>query len=401
MEITRSKEQDQVLSFEDTSVAFAHKSNKELRKMYWLFAMMNRRLMVKTGTGFVKWAFKFRLPVVKWAVKNTVFAHFCGGQSIEDSQKTIDTLARFNIGTILDYSVEGEKTEESFEQTARETILTIEKAAQQPEKIPFCVFKVTGLASFDLLAKVQANDQLSETEQQAWQRAQQRIDNVCQQAYEKKVRIFIDGEETWIQDTIDQLAYTMMQKYNRDMPIIYNTYQMYRVASLANLKQAYKDAEQNNYWLGAKLVRGAYMEKERARAEEKGYSDPIQPNKAASDKDFDAGITFCVEKRHQIALCAGTHNEQSSLLLTQLMDQYGVAKDDPNTYFSQLFGMSDHISFNLAKAGYNVAKYVPYGPIASVMPYLIRRADENTSVAGQSSREFMLIQAERKRRKAK
>lgn len=401
MEITQSKEQNQVLSFEDTSIAFAHKSNKELRKMYWLFAMMNRRWMVKTGTGFVNWAFKFRLPVVKWAVKNTVFSHFCGGQSIEDSQKTIDTLAKFNIGTILDYSVEGEKTEESFEQTARETILTIEKAAQQPEKIPFCVFKVTGVAAFDLLAKVQAGDQLNDAEQQAWQRAQKRVNDICLEAYNKKVRIFIDGEETWIQDTIDQLAYAMMQKYNQETPIIYNTYQMYRVASLANLKQAHKEATEGNYWLGAKLVRGAYMEKERARAQEKGYTDPIQPNKAASDKDFDAGITFCVEQRDRIALCAGTHNEQSSLLLTELMNQHNVAKNDPNIYFSQLFGMSDHISFNLAKAGYNVAKYVPYGPIASVMPYLIRRADENTSVAGQSSREFMLIQTERKRRKSK
>lgn len=401
MEITQSKEQDKVLSFEDTSIAFAHKSNNELRKMYWLFALMNRRWMVKTGTGFVKFAFKFRLPIVKWAVKNTVFAHFCGGQSIEDSQKTIDTLTKFSIGTILDYSVEGEKTEKSFEQTTQETILTIEKAAQQPEKIPFCVFKVTGVVAFDILAKVQAKEQLNEVEQQAWQKAQERVDKICRKAYEKNVRIFIDGEETWIQDTIDELAYAMMAKYNKEVATVYNTYQMYRVASLDNLKQAHQEAEKNSYWLGAKLVRGAYMEKERARAEEKGYADPIQPNKAASDKDFDAAVTFCVEQRNRIALCAGTHNEQSSLLLTQLMTQHNISKKDPNIYFSQLFGMSDHISFNLAKAGYNVAKYVPYGPIASVMPYLIRRADENTSVAGQSSREFMLIQTEQKRRKMK
>ena len=399
MEITQLKEQNTPLSFEDTSIAFAHKSNKELRKMYWLFAMMNRRWMVKTGTGFVKQALRFRLPLVKWAVKSTVFDHFCGGQSIEDSQHTIDLLDKFNIGTILDYSVEGEKNESSFDHTTQETIRTIEKASQQSEKIPFSVFKVTGVASFDLMAKIQAGETLTDAEQQAWEKARQRVNQICQKASEHKVRIFIDGEETWIQDTIDQLTYEMMKKYNQEMPIVYNTYQMYRTASLENLKAAFEEAEKENYWLGAKLVRGAYMEKERARAEEKGYADPIQPNKAASDKDFDAGLQFCMEQRHRIALCAGTHNEQSSMLLTQLITQYNLPKNDPNVYFSQLFGMSDHISFNLAKAGYNVAKYVPYGPVASVMPYLIRRADENTSVAGQSSREFMLISKEKKRRK--
>jgi len=399
MDITQLKEQNTPLSFEDTSIAFAHKSNQELRKMYWLFSIMNRRWMVKTGTGFVKWAFKFRVPIVRWAVKNTVFAHFCGGQSIEDSQQTINTLDKFNIGTILDYSVEGEKNEASFEHTTQETILTIEKASQQPEKLPFCVFKMTGVASLDLMAKIQAGESLTNTEQQAWERARERVNQICQKAFEHQVRLFIDGEETWIQDTIDALTYEMMRKYNQEAPIVYNTYQMYRTASLGNLKVAFEEAEQANYWLGAKLVRGAYMEKERDRAEEKGYADPIQPNKAASDQDFDDGLRFCMENRHRIALCAGTHNEQSSLLLTQLIEQYQLPKNDPNIYFSQLFGMSDHISFNLAKAGYNVAKYVPYGPVASVMPYLIRRADENTSVAGQSSREFMLIKKEKKRRR--
>lgn len=400
MEITQLKEQNTPLSFEDTSVAFAHKSNQELRKMYWLFSIMNRRWMVKTGTGFVKWAFKFRIPLVKWAVKNTVFAHFCGGQSIEDSQHTIDTLNKFNIGTILDYSVEGEKNETSFDHTTQETILTVEKASQQPQKIPFCVFKMTGVASFDLMAKIQAGEQLTNTEQQAWERALQRVDQICRKAFEHRVRLFVDGEETWIQDTIDKVTYDMMKKYNQEVAIVYNTYQMYRTASLGNLKAAFAEAEQAGYWLGAKLVRGAYMEKERARAEAHGYPDPIQPNKAASDHDFDEGLRFSMEQRHCIALCAGTHNEQSSLLLTQLIEQYQLPKNDPNVYFSQLFGMSDHISFNLAKAGYNVAKYVPYGPVASVMPYLIRRADENTSVAGQSSREFMLIKKEKKRRRA-
>jgi proline dehydrogenase len=387
-----------VTSFEDTAIAFSAKSNAALRKMYWLFWAMNNNFIVRFGTAAISMAFSMRLPI-KWVVKNTIFSHFCGGESIEDCQKTIDNLAKYGIGTILDYSVEGEKNESSFDKTAQEIIETVEMAARNRTKIPFSVFKVTGIGSFDLLAKVQAGEALSSQEAQNWQKVQNRVETICQKAHELQVRIFVDAEESWIQDAIDGLAYQMMQKYNKESPIVYNTFQMYCHATLANLKKALADAEAQDYWLGAKVVRGAYMEKERARAEEKGYPDPIQPDKASSDRDFDLAIAFCVENHHRTAICAGTHNEQSSYLLTQLLDKHQIMPENPNFYFAQLFGMSDHISYNLAKAGYNVAKYVPYGPVKAVIPYLFRRATENTSVAGQSSREFNLIRQEVKRRR--
>ncbi|MFT5914958.1 MAG: proline dehydrogenase, partial [Bacteroidia bacterium] len=264
---------------------------------------------------------------------------------------------------------------------------------------PFCVFKVTGLASTPLLAKVQSGKTLTEQEEKAWQRIKARVNNICETAHKKRVRIFIDGEETWIQKTIDDLAMQMMEKFNKELPIVYNTYQMYVASKLAQLETDHQQAVEKGFYLGAKLVRGAYMEKERERAEKMGYPDPIQPSKLASDKAFDDSLHFCVTHREQMAICAGTHNEQSSLLLTELMEKHGISKENPNFYFAQLYGMSDHISFNLANADYNVAKYLPYGPVKAVIPYLFRRADENTSVAGQSSREFSLIKKEMERRK--
>lgn len=386
------------ISLENTAIAFSSKSNFELRKMYWLFGMMNQNWLVRFGTWAIQLAFKLHLPI-QWLVKQTVFAHFCGGENIEDCQKSLEKLAKYRVGAILDYSVEGEKNEKGFELTTQEILRTIEKAALHKDKIPFSVFKVTGVAPFALLEKIQAQETLTEVEQKDWNNACMRVDMICKRAYERKVRLFIDAEESWIQHTIDNLAYEMMEAYNTSEPILYNTFQMYCHASLENLKQAYQDAVDKNYFLGAKLVRGAYMEKERARAEEKGYPDPIQPNKAASDKDFDAALRFCVLHHRRVALCAGTHNEQSSILLTQLMEENQISPENPNFYFAQLYGMSDHISYNLANAGFNVAKYVPYGPVKAVLPYLFRRAAENTAVAGQSSREFGLIQAEIRRRK--
>jgi proline dehydrogenase len=386
------------VSFEDTAIAFSSKSNAELRKTHWLFWAMNNPALVKFGTTAIKLSFAMRLPI-KWLVKNTIFNQFCGGESIEDCQKSIDRLAKYGIGTILDYSVEGEKSEKSFEATMHETVETIQLASQKRDKIPFSVFKVTGVAPFAVLEKVQAKETLTEEEKTAWENAQRRVETICAEAHKQQVRLFIDAEESWIQTTIDELAYTMMRKFNREMPIVYNTYQMYCHATLGELKKAYTQAEQEGYFLGAKVVRGAYMEKERARAEAKNYQDPIQPNKEASDRDFNEAISFCAAHIDKIGLCAGTHNEQSSYLLVQLMDKYNISPKNPNVYFAQLFGMSDHISYNLAQAGYNVAKYVPYGPVKAVIPYLFRRAAENTSVAGQSSREFTLIKNEVRRRK--
>lgn len=387
----------QKINFDDTEVAFSAKSNQVLRKAYLIFATLNKNWLVSTGTTLVKVAFKLHLPV-KWIVKKTVFEHFCGGETIQDCNKTIEQLAAFGIGTILDYSVEGEKTEKGFEATATEILLTIHKAENNPD-IPFCVFKVTGIASTELLEKVQSKKPLSPEEKDAFDRVRARVDKICKAAANHHVKIFIDGEESWIQDPIDTLAYEMMEKYNREEVIVFNTYQMYRWASLGALAKAYEHGQANGYRVGAKLVRGAYMEKERERAHEMGYPDPIQPDKAATDQDYNHALRFCMDHIGSMELCSGSHNEFSNQLLTELMDEAGLAPGDKRVWFAQLYGMSDNISFSLAKAGFNVAKYVPYGPVASVMPYLIRRAEENTSIAGQSSREYLLVKKEMQRRK--
>jgi proline dehydrogenase len=385
------------LSFEDTEIAFRSKSNRDLQRSYLLFKAIGYNWLVKAGPPLVDLAFKIRLPI-KGLIKQTVFKQFCGGESMNECDVVMDHLHRFGIGSILDYSVEGKEEETEFEHTAEETILTVIKAAGNP-KIPFCVFKVTGLARFDLLAKVNAKENLSTDEQHEFDRVKERVERICRKAYDSNVRIFIDAEESWIQDTIDGLAREMMLKFNREKVTVYNTVQLYRHDRLAFLRHSYEDALKHNYFLGIKLVRGAYMEKEAARAEEKGYRNPIQPDKASSDRDYNAALTFCVERIDRISICAGTHNEQSSMLLVQLMQQKGIRPDDKRICFSQLFGMSDHISFNLSSAGYNVAKYLPYGPVQSVMPYLFRRAAENTSVKGQSGRELTLISKEVRRRK--
>jgi proline dehydrogenase len=383
--------------FDDLQKAFVSRSNADLRRMHLLFGTMAYPWLVKMGTVMINLSLKIGLPV-KGLIKSTLFAHFCGGESIEECSQTINKLHRFQVGTILDYSVEGAKTDAGFEKTAQEIIQTIKKSAEQPEAIPFSVFKVSGIASLDLLEKIQSGKALSQDEKEAYRQVNERVDRICGYAASLGVRIFIDAEESWIQQPIDQMAYAMMAKYNNSKPIVYNTYQLYRSDALDNLRRAYHYATMNNYWLGAKLVRGAYMEKERKRAEEMGYPSPIQVDKAATDRDFDQALRFCVDNKQRIAFCAGTHNEQSSQYLTLLMNKYNISPGDPNVYFAQLYGMSDHISYNLAEAGYRVAKYVPYGPVKAVMPYLFRRAEENTSVAGQTGRELGLIKAELNRR---
>jgi proline dehydrogenase len=388
---------DPKISFEDTSIAFSSKSKKDLLKMYWLFASMNNQKLVKIGTSLVKTALNMHLPVKK-LIKYTIFEHFCGGETIQDCEKTIAELGRYGIGTILDYSVEGEKTEAGFDRTMQETLATIEKASQSTH-IPFSVFKVTGIASAELLEKVQQKIVLTADEQRAFERVKERFYSICRLAFEKKVKVFVDGEESWIQDTIDALTYEMMEQYNREQPIIYNTYQLYRSAALGNLKEASRTAEEKGYFLGAKLVRGAYMEKESKRAAERRYPDPIQPSKEATDRDFNSGIIFCLNQRSHLSFCLGTHNEASCYLLIDEMKKRSISSNDTDIWFAQLYGMSDNISYNLAAEGYNVAKYVPYGPVEAVMPYLFRRAEENTSVAGQTSREFNLIKKELTRRK--
>lgn len=385
------------VSFEDTSIAFSTQSDFKLRKTYWLFALMNKGWLVNLGTFFIKIALRLRLPI-KLLIKNTIFGQFCGGESIPDAEKTIQTLHDAHVGTILDFSVEGEETEKSFDDTTLEILRTIERASESSD-IPFSVFKITGLASAELLEAVQVGDSLDKPQKAEFDRVLKRVDSLCRRACERNVRIFIDAEESWIQDTIDTLAYAMMDRYNHERPVVYNTYQMYRWESLEHLRRDTEEARAKGYYLGVKLVRGAYLEKERLRAHEEEYQDPIQATKEATDRDFNAAIDYCLENRSVVSICLGTHNEYSCQYCLQQMNRMGIASGDEHIYFAQLLGMSDNISYNLASAGYNVAKYVPYGPVEAVMPYLFRRADENKSIAGQSSREFTLVSNELKRRK--
>lgn len=386
------------ISFEDTSVAFSYKSDAALKKANFIFSMVNHPWISAAAIGSVKFALNMHLPV-EGIIRKTAFDHFCGGVSIDDCDEEIAQLSKYGVGTILDYSVEGEKSEKGFDLVTDELLRTIDKAKRNPVGIPFSVFKVTGIGDSDLLEKVQKEEVLTIEEQRAYERVRERVDKICARAHAANIPVLIDAEETWIQDPIDALAYEMMAKYNKDRAIVFNTFQLYRTATLQNLKNAFAEASQKKYHLGAKLVRGAYMEKERARAEQLGYTNPIQPNKEASDKAFNEALEFCVENIARIGFMCGSHNEYSNQYLTTLMQKYGIKHNDERVWFAQLYGMSDNISFNLAKAGYKVAKYVPYGPVRSVMPYLFRRAQENTSVAGQSSRELILIRKELERRK--
>lgn len=387
----------QGLSFDNTETAFSWRSDWELKKAYYLFRIIGNPALSKVGKVATQVAMALHLPV-KGAIKATIYKQFVGGETIAECAQTTQVLDRYGIGTILDYSVEGKEVDDEFEKTKQETIRTIETAAGNPH-IPYCVFKVTGLCRNSLLEKLSDNSPLSDLEMARFDRLMGRIDTICKSAWETGTPIFIDAEESWIQPAIDRLATAMMEKYNKERAVVYNTLQMYRHDRMAHLHQAYETAQAQGYFYGVKLVRGAYMEKERARAAKMGYPSPIQPDKASTDRDFDAAVQFCLDHIDRISFCAGSHNEESSMKLAIEIDKRGIARNDKRIYFAQLFGMSDHISFNLSKAGYNVAKYVPYGPVRDVMPYLIRRAAENTSVAGQTGRELSLIIKELQRRK--
>lgn len=387
------------VQFEDTAIAFSYKTDAELRKANFIFSLVNNPMISSLATGAVKLGLFLHLPI-KGLIKRTVFSHFCGGETIDQCGEIVEKLGNYNVGAILDYSVEGASSEEGFDKTTEEIIQTIE-AFKKNKAIPFCVFKTTGIADAALLAKVQAKERLSAEEEIAYNKVKNRVDSICKKAYEYKAKVLIDAEDSWIQNPIDQLAYEMMEKYNKESALVFNTYQMYRADMLTNLREAYHNAAMNNYFLGVKMVRGAYMEKERERAEKMGYPDPIHPTKQATDDAFNKALAFCIDNKQRISLMCGSHNDYSNQYLTVLMEKHSMQNNDDRVWFAQLYGMSDPISFNLAKAGYNVAKYVPYGPIEAVIPYLLRRADENTSVAGQSSRELRLIRKELKRRKSR
>jgi proline dehydrogenase len=396
-----------MISFDNTEIAFRSKNKQDLQRAYWLFKIIGAPSIVKIGKLLTPLALRLKLPI-KGVIKKTIFKQFCGGESIQECDHTIEQLAAFGIGTILDYSVEGKTQEDDFEKTTQIIIETIEKSATD-KHIPFAVFKITGIAQHHLLELVSSQlratrkgenfREFTPSERAGISAIMERIDRICAAAARHQTRLFIDAEETWIQTAIDQWTFDMMCKYNQTHCIVYNTVQMYRHDRLAYLHAEYERAKNAGIKYGVKLVRGAYMEKERARAQAMGYPSPIQPDKASTDKDYDAALDFLVANRAVFSVCAGTHNENSSMYLATLLHKEQVAPNDPKFYFAQLLGMSDHISYNLSDAGYQVAKYVPFGPVQEVLPYLLRRADENTSVAGQTSRELGLIIKERARRK--
>ncbi|MEJ7846754.1 MAG: proline dehydrogenase family protein [Pyrinomonadaceae bacterium] len=384
------------LDFQDTATAFADKSDAELKEKYRLFRLLNSPFLNAVGTRAANFSLSLGLPV-EGLIKSTIFEQFCGGETIEECEPTIVNLGRANIGTILDYSVEGKATEADFENTKEEIIRTIDRAKDDPN-IPFAVFKVTGVAPLGTLERLSAKKKLDAKSQAKCERIHNRVEEICSFAYQNGQAVFIDAEESWIQDAIDRMATDMMERYNLEQPIIFNTLQMYRTDRLQYLREARREAKNNGYLLAVKIVRGAYMEKERARASEMNYPSPIQPDKASTDRDYNAAIDYCLDHIDDVAFVAGTHNEKSTQLLAQKMHARGIPENHPHIFYSQLYGMSDNLSYVLAKNNYNVSKYVPYGPVKDAIPYLIRRAQENSSAAGQVSRELELIARELKRR---
>ncbi|MFV7236736.1 proline dehydrogenase family protein [Flavobacterium sp. ZB4R12] len=385
--------------FNNTQVAFALKSDTELDRAYFLFKMIDNQPLVRIGTAVTNFALKANLPV-EGLIRATVFDHFCGGVNEVDCLSVVDKMFTKGVSSVLDYSVEGKEEEDQFDAALEMTLKTIEFAKER-KAIPFAVFKPTGFGRFELYEKLGEKQTLTAEEQAEWNRVVERFDLVCKDAHSKNVALLIDGEESWMQDAADDLVTEMMRKYNKEKPIVFNTLQMYRWDRLDYLKKLHEKAKKEGFLIGMKLVRGAYMEKEIARAEEKDYPSPICASKEATDENYDAAVRYMIEHLDMMSIFAGTHNEASTYTLMELMQEKGIKSNDDRIWFGQLYGMSDNISYNLAANGYNVAKYLPFGPVKDVMPYLIRRAEENTSVAGQTSRELSMIKAERKRRKGK
>ena len=386
-----------VVDFSNTQAAFAIKSDDELKKAAWLFGLMNKHWLVGIGSRLGLAAIRLHLPFVETAVKNTIYEQFCGGTTLLECQGRIDKLAGQKCQTILDYGAEAKEKESDFNQTMNETIRAIEFASRS-EHIPVVSTKITGLARFGLLESVQQGESFTRESRKEYKSVLKRLDSICHVAARKGVAVFFDAEESWIQDSIDHLVTIMMRRYNRERVVAYNTFQLYRKDRLQFLIDSYNQSRKGGYLLGAKMVRGAYMEKERDRAEKMGYPSPIHPNKAATDDAYDMALRFCVDNYEYIASCNASHNMESNLLQAELINRKGIPRNHPHLNFCQLFGMSDNITFNLAQEGFNVAKYVPYGPVREVVPYLIRRAQENSSVTGDMSREFQLVQSEMKRR---
>jgi proline dehydrogenase len=402
------------ISFENTEYAFAAKSDAALKQAHFLFGIMGKSWLVNIALKVTPLAIKWHIPFTKTCIRKTIFKHFVGGETLEETAAVADKLEAYKVQVILDYGVEGKEGEENFEHARDEFMRVIDYAATQPN-IPFMSIKVTGFARFSLLEKLDeamhkttgslmkrylhAVELLPDAEKEEWHKVRLRLQQLCEVADKKNIGILIDAEETWIQDPVDALTILMMDVFNKKKPVIYNTMQLYRHDRLQFLKDSFAAAEERNFILGAKLVRGAYMEKERNRASEMNYPSPIQPDKESSDNDYNASIDFCIDHIDKISLIVASHNEYSNLYTTRLLDKNRISHNHPHVHFSQLYGMSDNITFNLAKSGFSVSKYLPFGPIKDVIPYLMRRAQENSSVSGQTGRELGLIKKELQRRK--
>lgn len=385
------------MDFNNTKIAFQDKSKTDLRRAKILFKTIEKPWMVKMGKVLLQFALKLRLPI-GWAIKPTIYKHFVGGETIENCKPVVQRLSKSNVKAILDYSVEGTSSEEGINNAFHETLNSIENAGKF-ENIPFAVFKPTAMIDVRVLRKFSFNEKVDENDEKQYKAFADRVDQLSAAAAKNNVRLLIDAEDYWYQKAIDDVVEAMMVKYNKNEVVVFNTLQMYRTDRLVYLKNLIAKAREGKFYAGVKFVRGAYMEKERERAEKEGYPSPINPDKETTDKMYNDALRISMENIDILNIFNGTHNEESSLLLTQLMEKQGLKKNDSRLYFSQLYGMSDHISYNLAAEGYNVAKYIPYGPVKHVAPYLIRRAEENTSVAGQTGRELSLILKEQKRRK--
>lgn len=402
------------ISFDNTEYAFAYKSDQELKKAHFLFRAMGNPFMLKLGLAITPWAIRFHFPFTRSAIRQTLFSQFVGGETLSETAVVADKLEKYQVQVILDYGVEGGQGEGAFDHATDEFIRVIDYAATQ-HNIPFMSIKVTGVARFGLLEKMDSLMQQREgtlmkryhavvellpaAEQEEWKKVVSRLQRICEDASNKNIGVLVDAEESWIQDPVDALTILMMDTFNRSKAVVFNTIQLYRHDRLAFLKDSHEAASQRNFILGSKLVRGAYMEKERKRAADLGYPSPIQPDKTACDNDYNEAVAFCIQHIDRISLIVASHNEYSNLYTTVLMEEKGIAHNHPHVHFSQLFGMSDNITFNLASHGYRVSKYLPFGPIKDVIPYLMRRAQENSSVAGQTGRELGLIEKELIRRK--
>ena len=386
------------VDFSNTEIAFSHLTNSELKKTAWLFRMMNRPWLVKYGSQLGLWAVEHRLPLAETVVKQTIFDQFCGGTTLLDCQDNINRLAAHHTLTVLDYGAEAKETEQDFNHTMNENIRAIDFASRSGHNIPIVVSKMTGLARFGLLESIQGKQTLTREQLGEYRNVLTRIDAVCYHAAQQGVSVFIDAEESWIQDSIDHLVWLMMKRYNKARVVVYNTFQMYRYDRLQFLIESFDRAQQQHFLLGAKLVRGAYMDKERNRAQALGYPSPINADKAATDDHYNTALRFCLDNLDRLAMCNASHNAASAMLQVELMEKKGIPHDHPRTLFSQLLGMSDNLTFNLAAAGFRASKYMPYGQVVDVIPYLIRRAQENTSVSGDAGRELQMVEQEVGRR---